>query len=98
MNTTKKSSPIFLLGMQRSGTSLVRAFLANHPQIAIPIKGETQFFAKWAKKIDTLDTKEEIEKFHQQFMSESKVNQWGIDWKNFSPSLTENEVKSKGNK
>jgi hypothetical protein len=89
------SSPLFLLGMQRSGTSLVRAFLACHPQIAMPIKGETQFFAKWSDKIDSLETVEERHEFHQKFMAESKVSQWGIDWKDFEPDLKGSETKSK---
>ncbi|MEN8445219.1 MAG: sulfotransferase [Cyanobacteria bacterium J06555_13] len=91
----KQSSPIFLLGMQRSGTSLVRAFLANHPEIAIPIRGETQFFAEWYKEVNSLNTMMEFQKFHQRFLVESTVSQWEIDWKSFSFQLKDEGVKSK---
>jgi hypothetical protein len=41
MNTLK-TRPIFILGMARSGTTLIRSILNSHPNIAIP--RETSFF------------------------------------------------------
>ena len=39
---TDKKGPIFIVGMARSGTTLLRSILNSHPNIAIP--RETTFF------------------------------------------------------
>jgi len=40
-----RRSPIFIVGMARSGTTLLRRLLLSHPNIAIP--PETQFLSNW---------------------------------------------------
>ena len=40
------NGPIFLVGMPRSGTKLLRAILNHHPDISIP-ETETEFFPHW---------------------------------------------------
>jgi hypothetical protein len=51
-NKTKKASsfrgPLFVVGMPRSGTKLIRDLLNNHPGVCIP-EVETNFLATWNK-------------------------------------------------
>lgn len=46
-----RKGPLFLIGMPRSGTKLLRALLNQHPQIAIPLH-ETNFFPYWSAHWD----------------------------------------------
>lgn len=41
--------PLFVVGMPRSGTKLLRGLLNEHPRIAIPLN-ETEFLPHWAKR------------------------------------------------
>ncbi|MEA5577330.1 sulfotransferase [Anabaena sp. UHCC 0451] len=45
--------PIFIVGMPRSGTTLMTAMLSAHPHIAIP--SETHFLRHWIKQYSHLD-------------------------------------------
>lgn len=49
MMSKKFTGPLFLVGMPRSGTKLLRALLNEHPLIEIT-KFETEFFPYWVKK------------------------------------------------
>ena len=62
---TKNDAPIFIVGMARSGTTLLRSILNSHPNIAIP--RETTFFYLVeeylkATKVSSF-SKQEVEKF-----------------------------------
>jgi hypothetical protein len=50
MNEAQKKPPLFLLGSQRSGTTMLRLMLNNHPNIAIP--HESAFITIFFKKLD----------------------------------------------
>jgi len=73
--------------MPRSGTSLLRAFVSSHPNIAMPVRGETQFFLDWSGELEKVRTLKEFQKFNRRFLMESKVNKWGIDWRSFKPNF-----------
>ncbi len=47
MAEARFDGPLFLVGMPRSGTKLLRDLLKNHPQIAIPA-AETELLPAWA--------------------------------------------------
>lgn len=49
MNDIQKKPPLFLLGSQRSGTTMLRLMMNNHPQLAIP--HETAFITIYYKKL-----------------------------------------------
>lgn len=74
-----ETAPIFLVGMERSGTSLIRAVLHKHSRIGIPVRGELQFFANWFDKYGDLSERENLETFAQAFFEKSKFRHLGID-------------------
>ena len=47
--TDSFTGPIFLVGMPRSGTKLLRALLNAHPDIHIPLN-ETEFLPTWERR------------------------------------------------
>jgi len=49
VNDIQKKPPLFLLGSQRSGTTMLRLMMNNHPQLAIP--HETAFITIYYKKL-----------------------------------------------
>ena len=49
MSTDGKASPLFLLGSQRSGTTMLRLMLNNHSSLAIP--HESAFITLWFEKL-----------------------------------------------
>lgn len=50
MTAPTRKPPIFLLGSQRSGTTMLRLMMNNHPNLAIP--HETAFITIYDKKLD----------------------------------------------
>ena len=62
--------PLFLVGVPRSGTKLLRSMLMNHPQIRFS-SIETEFFPYWVAHWDqfaTIDRKDEFERFYRRCM------------------------------
>ncbi|OGW37694.1 MAG: hypothetical protein A2Y97_05565 [Nitrospirae bacterium RBG_13_39_12] len=53
----KEESPIFVVGMPRSGTTLISAMLTSHPNIAI--SPETHFLSEWIRRYRRLDVRRE---------------------------------------
>lgn len=45
MSVTLSQRPIFVIGPERSGTTLVMAMLGNHPHIAVPEQSFAGAFA-----------------------------------------------------
>lgn len=50
-------SPVFVVGIPRSGTTLLSAMLSAHPRIAIA--PETHFLSKWRQEYDGVDVRQE---------------------------------------
>jgi len=64
--TTDFSGPLFIIGMPRSGTKLLRSLLNNHSRIAIP-SAETEFLPFWTHhwaEYGDLKNYDDFEKFY----------------------------------
>jgi len=61
--------PLFIIGMPRSGTKLLRDLLNNHPQIIVP-KIETEFLPYLYKRtlLDDLSIAENFQKFYREMI------------------------------
>ncbi|MBL1209296.1 sulfotransferase [Geminocystis sp. GBBB08] len=73
------NSPIFVVGMPRSGTTLMTAMLSAHPNIAIP--AETHFLRYWYQKYSDLDLTNQanFQQFWQDFTQNERFYHLGID-------------------
>ena len=63
------SFPLFIVGMPRSGTKLLRGMLNQHPEIAIPLN-ETEFLPAWIRRwasYGDLSNRHTFMNFYQQF-------------------------------
>ncbi len=74
----KKYSPVFILGMPRSGTSLLRGLLSGHSEIAVPPRGEIQFFKDWNEKYGDLNIESNRNAFLSSFFEQKKLKFWEI--------------------
>lgn len=72
------SSPIFIIGVGRSGTTLLRLMLDSHSHIAIP--PESHFFVPYYRKYKVRDLggKQEVLEVAQQILSEPRVRRWDL--------------------
>ena len=65
------AGPLFIIGMPRSGTKLLRGLLNEHPRIGIPIS-ETEFFPYWIahwQEFGDLSKKENFVRFYKRMLS-----------------------------
>ncbi len=72
--------PIFIVGMPRSGTTLLRSILTSHSGIAIP--PETHYFNHWLKEyqhLDLLGRSEDFEAFWQTFTESERFSYFGVE-------------------
>ncbi|MEL6348389.1 MAG: sulfotransferase [Myxococcota bacterium] len=58
------NGPLFLVGMPRSGTKLLRGLLNEHPQIGIPLN-ETEFYPDWRRRWATFGDLSDPARFDQ---------------------------------
>ena len=76
------SSPVFVLGVRRSGTTLLRVMLDRHPQLAVP--DESYFIPQLADRhrgpIDVGDFLDDLERL-------PTLRQWGVDIAAVRPKL-----------
>ena len=72
-------SPIFIVGMPRSGTTLVRAMLSSHPRITI--SPETHYLTVCMRRFGHLDVgcPEGFETFWRQFVQTDRFSHLDID-------------------
>jgi len=76
LGANKAPEPLFLVGMPRSGTKLLRAILDNHPQVQI-CPYETKFLPYWIAKWDTFGDLSRTENFDRFFV---KNQQFPFFW------------------
>jgi hypothetical protein len=86
-----EESPIFVVGMPRSGTTLISAMLTAHPNIAI--SPETHFLSEWLRRYRRLDVRRErdFDKFWGRFSSSSFFSNLKLDAEG-----TRNQILSSG--
>lgn len=71
--------PFFVVGMARSGTTLLRAMLERHPDIAVP--PESHFIPRiWARRhrYGSADELQDIERFLQDLNADPLFRNWGL--------------------
>lgn len=68
----KARSPFFIVGCGRSGTSLVRAMLNHHPQIAIPL--ESFFIVDYFKAPQNIS----LNTLKKLIIHEPEIKEWGL--------------------
>ncbi len=64
--------PFFIVGCGRSGTSLLRGLLNNHPQIAIPL--ESLFIADYLRA----EGRRPLERLKALLVGEPEIREWGL--------------------
>jgi hypothetical protein len=72
--------PFFIVGFQRSGTTLLRMMLDNHPKVAIPLD-TTGLWARTESRLGEfgdLDTPEGAAKLIQALLAEERILLWEI--------------------
>lgn len=72
-----KKEPIFLVGIGRSGTTLLRLMFHNHPNIAVPY--ESHFITDYWNSLDTyqnLDDDSNLERLLSDILKEELLVQW----------------------
>ena len=78
-----KSFPLFIVGMPRSGTKLLRGMLNQHPEIGIPLN-ETEFLPAWIRRWasfgDLSNSRtflEFFQQFHETFYFQNRLREHG---------------------
>jgi hypothetical protein len=77
MSEVKKAEPIFIIGVARSGTTLLSLILDSHSRIAIPY--ESHFFIKYFKKKESFGNLKHHEKrlkLIKNILAEPYVSKW----------------------
>lgn len=81
--------PIFIIGNPRSGTSLLRLMLNNHPDVLIP--PECGFIQWWYKKYKKFN-KIPLNTFLNDLLSSKKIETWNLDRKSLFLYLKQNDI------
>lgn len=89
----KKLSPIFIIGNPRSGTSLLRLMMTNHPEICIA--PECGFLQWWYKKygdwsIVNAKNVGDISEYIEDLSSSKKIETWDLDYVSLKKSISRN--------
>lgn len=79
-NNLNQESPVFIVGMPRSGTTLMSSILSAHPNIAIPYS-ETKFISHWTHKYPNkdLNSKENFDFFWSKYTESETFSYLGLD-------------------
>ena len=85
-----RSNPILILSNPRSGSSLLRIMLSNHPDITIPpeagfgqwLYGE---FSEWSEK--SSQNEERISQYIDKLRATRKIETWGLDYNQLHDSI-----------
>lgn len=71
--------PLFAFGYERSGTTLLRLMLDNHPEMAVPLD-VTGLWERYHRKLDRynyLSTMDEVERIVEDLLAEERILLWG---------------------
>ena len=91
-----KKPPFFIIGVGRSGTTLIRLMINNHPNIAIPY--ESHFITKYHEKLNDygdLNNKNNLIKIVSDILAEELLSKWDHSFKleNIVTDISENTLK-----
>lgn len=79
--------PVFIIGMARSGTTLLRLMLTAHPDFCIP--PESLFFVSLEPKYGSLpDLSENLDEFLDDLYENERFRDWGVDRKSLAENLS----------
>ena len=85
-----KDNPIFIVGVPRSGTTLLRLILTSHSRICIP--PESTFFIDLAEKYDSDNIlRNNTKDFIAELYENKKFQEWNIDKSYLEQKLEENQ-------
>jgi hypothetical protein len=88
----KKNNPIFILGNNRSGTSLLRLMLTVHPDIVIP--PESHFFLWLKDKYNNWNKDFNLDSFIEDLFQSTKFETWAIEKQELKKYLLKNIPKT----
>lgn len=77
----REAPPVFIVGFQRSGTTLLRMMLDSHPELAVPL----DVVGLWARYEDRLDaygglaTEEDRDRLIRDLVAEERIRLWEAD-------------------
>lgn len=88
--------PFFIVGVGRSGTTLIRLMINNHPNIAIPY--ESHFITKYYEKLNSygdLSDKNNLRKIVSDILAEELLTKWDHTFKleNIVDGVKESTIK-----
>lgn len=75
---TYDNRPIFIVGLGRSGTTLMSSLLSAHPNITIPTS-ETKFLTQWMKTDSPLENFRDFKVFWEEYSQSERFSYLGID-------------------
>lgn len=78
--TAGSAPPIFVIGFQRSGTTLLRMMLDSHPDLAIPLD-TVGLWASYAGRLDAygdLATEADVRKLVDDLLDEERIRLWEV--------------------
>ena len=91
LSTPKLTQPVFIFGMPRSGTTLLRLMLSSHPNFCIP--PECLFFVRLESKYSKLkDLSNKIDDFVEDiFSADERFKEWNIKPEQLKASLANHD-------
>ena len=74
--------PFFIIGYQRSGTTLLRLMLDSHPRVAVPLD-VVGLWARYAMRLDDefggLATDEDVRRLVEALLAEERIRLWDVE-------------------
>ncbi|NEO19903.1 MULTISPECIES: sulfotransferase [unclassified Moorena] len=84
---SQQNQPLFIFGMERSGTTLLRLMLTAHPDFCIP--PESLFFVNLEPKYgSSQDLSHQIDNFLTDIYADRRFREWNIDRQQLRENLT----------
>ncbi len=77
--TGEKTSPVFLFGMERSGTTLLAMMIGAHPEIAVPLSTTGMwydFYDRLASRYGNLSTEGDLRLLVDDILAHKRIGMW----------------------